>query len=290
MSRSALFFVNRTSRKGARTAELASARLRGLGFSLVECPTRDPKSLRATIRERRAQVDLAIIGGGDGTLNGAVDALVETDLALGILPLGTANDLAQTLRIPKNVADACDVIANGTLRRIDVGSVNGKHFLNEAGLGMSAKLARRLTKKGKGLFGTVAVGWSALQIMVRARPFHARVRCGDATTEVRTLHMMVANGSNFGGWIVNRDAAIDDQVLDLYSFEITHWRQVLSVLPSMLKGRYQDCPGVRLMHGSEFEIHTKRPHSVDTDGEITTQCPAVFRILPRALSVFVPSA
>ncbi|MBC5823967.1 MAG: lipid kinase [Candidatus Eremiobacteraeota bacterium] len=288
MSVPTLFFVNRTSRRGAQTADAAGRKLFELGFSLIECPMSDPRSLRDTIRNRRQDVRLAIIGGGDGTLNGAADALVETNLPLGILPLGTANDLAQTLGIPKRIPDACEVIARGKTRRIDVGTVNGKHFLNEAGLGLSAKLARRLTKKGKGVFGTLAVGWSALQIMVRARPFRAEVRCGDQVLALRSIHIMVANGSNFGGWIVNRDAAIDDQVLDLYSLEVEHWRQTFSILPSMLTGRYESCPGLRLLHGREFEIKTARPHSIDTDGEITTQCPAVFRLLPQALSVFVP--
>ncbi|MHC5722287.1 MAG: diacylglycerol kinase family protein, partial [Nostoc sp.] len=91
--------------------------------------------------------ELVIIGGGDGTLNAAVDALVDTQLPLGILPLGTANDLARTLEIPNSLSEACKIIAYRNLHRIDLGWVNGKHFFNVASLGLSVKITERLTKE-----------------------------------------------------------------------------------------------------------------------------------------------
>jgi YegS/Rv2252/BmrU family lipid kinase len=290
MRRRAVFFVNRSARRGAEKIAEAAQRLTGLGFELHEESTYNAQHLQQKIREHRDAVDVVIIGGGDGTLNGAVDALVETDLPLGILPLGTANDLAATLGLPTAVSQACEVIAAGCTRRIDVGRVNDKHFLNEAGLGLSARLARRLTQKGKGIWGTFAVGASACKVLSQAKPFAAEVRYQGKVLHVETMHLMVGNGRNFGGWITNREASIDDRMLDLYSFEIKQWSDTLAMGAALIKGRYADCPAVRLLHGPQFEISTASPRAIDTDGELTTRTPALFCVVPHALSVFVPAA
>ena len=82
-------------------------------------------------------VDLVVIVGGDGTVNAALRGLMETGLPLGILPLGTANDLARTLRIPADPSAAAAVIIGGQMRRIDVDQVNDQFFINVASMGLS---------------------------------------------------------------------------------------------------------------------------------------------------------
>src|SRR5262245_42806350 len=96
----ALLLVNRHSRRGKEQAEQAAGLLRGLGIELLEEPLGKPEELSDVIRRRKGEVDLVIVGGGDGSLNSAADGLVEAQLPVGILPLGTANDLARTLGIP----------------------------------------------------------------------------------------------------------------------------------------------------------------------------------------------
>ncbi|MHC5828099.1 MAG: diacylglycerol kinase family protein, partial [Nostoc sp.] len=127
-----------------------------------------PKHLAEVIFRYQHQVELVIIGGGDGTLNAAVDALVDTQLPLGILPLGTANDLARTLEIPNSLSEACKIIAYGNLHRIDLGWVNGKHFFNVASLGLSVKITERLTKEVKRRWGIFAYAATALQVIWEA--------------------------------------------------------------------------------------------------------------------------
>ena len=135
MSHRALLLVNRHARQGDKGVSEAIDQLKSLDFEVLEEAIENPQHLPEVIRHYQHQVDLVIIGGGDGTLNAAVDALVETQLPLGILPLGTANDLARTLEIPNSLPEACKIIARGKIRRIDLGWVNGKHFFNVASLG-----------------------------------------------------------------------------------------------------------------------------------------------------------
>jgi hypothetical protein len=121
--------------------------LEASGIELLQASSCSAADLPHTILHRRHEVDSVIIAGGDGTLNAAAGALVETGLPLGILPTGTANDLARTLAISGDLPQAASVIAAGRRGRIDLGDVNGHPFFNFASIGLSAELARQLTRE-----------------------------------------------------------------------------------------------------------------------------------------------
>jgi len=289
MSSRALLLVNRHARQGQKNLSEAIDYLKTLGFNLIEEPIEDPKHLSEVILRYQHQVDLVIIGGGDGTLNAAVDALVDTQLPLGILPLGTANDLARTLGIPNSLTEACKIIAYGDLRRIDLGWVNNKHFFNVASMGLSVKITQRLTKEVKRRWGIFAYAATALQVIWEARPFSAEIVINDKSFRVKTVQIAVGNGRYYGGGMaVADDATIDDQRLDLYSLEVKHWWQIILLLPSMRQGRHIHWREVRALQGQEIKVYTRKPRPINTDGEITTYTPAHFRVIPRAVAVLVP--
>lgn len=224
MSQRALLLVNRHSRHGQKNISQAVERLKSLGLQLMEESIEDPMKVSDAIRNYRQQVDLVIVGGGDGTLNAAVDGIVDTQLPLGVLPLGTANDLARTLNIPTSIPEACQVIAAGQTRRIDLGWVNGKHFFNVASLGLSVQITQKLTKEAKRRWGVFAYAATAIQVVWQSRPFRAEIRLNGEPIEVKTVQIAVGNGRYYGGGMaVTHDATIDDQTLDLYSLELQHW-------------------------------------------------------------------
>ncbi|MBD2441453.1 lipid kinase [Nostoc sp. FACHB-110] len=285
----ALLLVNRHARQGHERLLEAIYYLEKLGFKLIEESTEHPQHLSEVIIRHQHEVDLVIVGGGDGTLNAAVDALVETKLPLGILPLGTANDLARTLGIPNALAEACQIIACGEMRYIDLGWVNDKHFFNVASMGLSVKITQRLTKEVKRRWGIFAYAAIALQVIWESRPFSAEIRMKDKSFRVKTVQIAIGNGRYYGGGMaVVHDATIDDQRLDLYSLEIQHWWQIIPLLPAMRQGRHIRWRGVRALQGQEFEISTRKPRPINTDGEITTYTPATFKVIPRAVKVLVP--
>lgn len=289
MNQRALLLVNRHARRGQTDLSQAIAHLQELGLELAEEPIQDPQSISETIRRYEKRVDLVIIGGGDGTLNAAIDGLIDTQMPLGILPLGTANDLARTLGIPKTLPEACDVMANGRTERIDLGWVNGKHFFNVASLGLSVKITKQLSRDIKRRWGVLAYAIAAAQVLLKSVPFAAEIRVNGEVHQVRTVQIAIGNGRYYGGGMtVAKDAAIDDQRLDLYSLEIKHWWQMVALLPNMRSGTHSSWSFVRSLAGQEIEVHTRRHHSINTDGEITTTTPARFRVIPKVISVLVP--
>ena len=289
MKQRALFLVNRQARRGAQNIELAAQKLRRSGFELVEVPTENPLQLSEVIRAHERSVDLVIVGGGDGTLNAAIGGLVDTQLPLGILPLGTANDLARTLGIPTNIDLACAMIAGRQMKRIDLGWVNGHYFFNVASFGLSVDITDRLTQQTKRRWGVMAYGIAAIQALWQSRPFRVVIRSGDRVEKVRTIQVTVGNGVYYGGGLaVADDASIADERLDLYSLEIDHFWRWINLLPAMYRGHHHLYPYVHAQQGQEFFIDCNRSLAINTDGEIKTETPAHFKVISKAISVLVP--
>lgn len=291
MPRRALLIINRNSRQGKSAATQIVSTLRELGFKLIEETPPKSGQLGDAVRRHKTGVDLVVIAGGDGTLNAAADALVETGLPLGIVPTGTANDLAHTLGLPLDIAEACRVIAQGQPRAIDLGVVNGKHYFNVAGLGLSVKITRELSKDQKSRWGVLAYLLTAMRVAWDARPFPATILAGEAAIKVRTVQITIGNGRYYGGSLtVDEHAAIDDGLLNLYSLEIDRWWQIIPILPAMWFGTLAKSPRVRTLASDQFVIETDRAHPVNADGELTSRTPAEFRVAPKAINVIVGKA
>ena len=242
------------------------------------------------IRATKGEIESTIIGGGDGTLNAALPGLLETGLPLGIIPLGTANDLARTLGIPTDLAAAARIIACAKVQRVDIGEVNGHPFFNVASIGFGVDLTRALTRNSKRRFGTIGYAIAALRAVSRLRPFRAEIMHGHTIHISRTIHVAVGNGRHYGGGMtVSEHARIDDGRLHIYSLEVDALWRLLRLLPALRSGRHDAWKEIRTLEGEEIEVRTpRRPRSVNTDGEIVTQTPAHFRVRGHAISVFIP--
>jgi diacylglycerol kinase (ATP) len=289
MSTHALLLINRHARQGQQQADAVITELRSLGLTLIEATPDSPEHIAEAIHQHQDQVDLVIVGGGDGTLNSAARALVTTQLPLGILPLGTANDLARTLGISTNLTEACQIIKQGKTQAIDLGCVNDQYFFNVASLGLSVQITHRLTKDVKRRWGVLAYAVTALKVLLNSRPFSAEIRCEGMVTPVKVVQIAVGNGRFYGGGMaIAHDAQINDQRLDLYTLEINHWWQMLALLPTLWQGYHTTTAWANAWQGQELFVNTRRPRLINTDGEISTTTPAHFRILPAALRVFVP--
>jgi YegS/Rv2252/BmrU family lipid kinase len=288
---SALLIVNRQSRGGQ--GDLAPARevLTKRGITVIEGPFERAEEIAATIRRERANVDLVILAGGDGTMNAAADALVECRLPFGILPAGTANDLARTLHIPTDLVAAAAVIAGGRRHAIDLGRVNGKHFFNAASIGLAAEVTRHHTAERKRRFWIFAYVLSVRDAHRTTRPFRARLRCDGRELRLRAIQITVGNGRHYGGGMtVSEDAAIDDGWLDVYCLKPGSFWRLLTLFPALRCGRLRPNETVHAMRGREVDVITREPLPINTDGELTVRTPAEFRVIPGALEVFVPAS
>lgn len=287
--RRALMLVNPNSRRGSAGLDPVVDRLRAGGIDAVIERFATPDEVAADIARRRHEADLVIVCGGDGTINSAARGVLETGLPMGIMPMGTANDLARTLGIPDDLLKAADIILAGHTSRIDLGEVNGHPFFNVASMGLSADLARGLTPEVKRRWGKLGYALAALKVALKTKPFRAQIISGDETVSVKTLQIAVGNGVHYGGGnVVHADATIEDGHLDLYSLELADVWKFGLMLGAFRRGEHGAWDEVRTAKSTEFDIRTKEPMPINTDGDIVTHTPAHFIIRPSAVTVFSP--
>ncbi len=289
MTRPALLVVNARSRQGADAAATVALALERAGVPVLQRPCADAGQLPGLVCSLVDQVDRVVLGGGDGTLNAAAPGLIAAPLPLGIIPLGTANDLARTLGIPLDIEQAAQVVATGRLHRIDLGKANGHPFFNVASIGFGVDLMRALTRDSKRRWGPLGYAVAGLRAIRRLRPFGVEIVQGNTSHFSRTVHVSVGNGRHYGGGMtVSEGARIDDGRLDIYSLEVQSLWRLLLMLPALRSGRHHAWSEIRTLSSDEIELRTRRPRSVNTDGEITTRTPARFRVLHGALNIYVP--
>lgn len=275
----AQLILNRHSRRGRESAPEVRDALHRSGIDFVE---------GGSPQDIDVDADCVIAAGGDGTIIGAVGEALRRGLPLGVVPLGTFNELARTLELPLDIQGAVRVITGRRERAIDVGRVNGRYFVNEASIGISSRISRLQTPELKQRFGFLAVVATALQAFRHSRPIHAEVRSDDGEECLKTIQLTIANSHRFGGFFNVAGAAIDDGWLDLYSVDIENVRDAFGIARAIFAGRRQDVAGLRSLRSRRFHVSTRHPHHVTADAEPAGTTPATFEVLPKALRVYVP--
>src|SRR5262245_57694752 len=150
-----IVIINPVSGTGARAgearrrADLALARLSAHGLSPDVQITEAPGHARALAQAARdAGAAVVIAWGGDGTVNEVASALVGSSTALGVVPGGSGNGLARELNLPLAASAALEVALGGSERVIDAGEIDGRVFVNVAGIGLDARIAHRFAAWG----------------------------------------------------------------------------------------------------------------------------------------------
>ncbi len=213
---------------------------------------------------------------------------------LGVLPLGTANDFARTLDLPRDLASAVSALATGKVVDIDLGRANSKPFLNVASLGLSVETTRVLRPVVKRWLEPAAYPLAAIIAYRRHQPFRARLDFPDgdhASLDLGDLlQVTVGNGRYYGGGnAVAPDAGIDDSRLDLNAIYAGRLRDHLSVARLLRDGTLVDYEHVQHLATRAVVVSTDEPQPVNLDGDIATMSPVEFLVQRNAIEVAVPA-
>lgn len=261
------------------------------GYHTIELPgderQADPNLL---IKKYQQRISFVMIGGGDGSVNLALPALLETQLPLVVYPLGTANNLARSFNLPSDPVQVVSLLKEVTAIKVDVGLVNGIPFVNVAGLGLSTVVNKTVTPILKKKLGVFAFILTALKIAPKMNPFRATITQGRSIIiHSHSWQITVCNGKYYGaGMAIKHDASLFDEKLHCLSTEVSKWWQAFTLIPAFFSGRYKKKHDVTILADREFKIETRRCFPVDVDGDIKTTTPAHFKIAPKALNLFVP--
>jgi YegS/Rv2252/BmrU family lipid kinase len=287
-----LAILNAHARRVGEARSAVSEAMTASGYDATIVESESCEHLGALVAEHAASVDVIAVCGGDGTLVSSVGPLLKADKPLAIFPLGTINELARSLSIPLDLGEACKLIASGDHRKIDIGCVNDQYFLNEASLGLSARVAKlQHDETLKKRFGMLAVPITTLRALPWLQPFHVNVRTANGEQKrMRTVQVTVANNAHFGALVQDSERHIDDGDIALYSISLRNWWQAARIVASVFSRHFPNAPGVRRLRSTSFDVETRKPRHIYADGEYVTKTPARFSVLPRALTVIVPPA
>jgi len=252
----------------------------------------DAQLLAREAAERGDPIVLAV--GGDGTANEVAEGLLGSETALGLVPMGSGNGLARTLGIPLRPGPALQALEGAVTRRMDVGIVNGRPFLNVAGAGFDAVVGEEFHRHGRrggrrGVFTYVRLG---VRKVFSYQPEAWLVECGNQRFEGRALIVAFVNGRQYGGAaVIAPGARLDDGLLDVVVLEDAPVVELLLNVPRLFLGTIDRCRRYRRMAVAEAVLTGATPVLFHRDGEPE---PAVDRIearvQPRALKVLVPRA
>ncbi|MEV5407808.1 diacylglycerol kinase family protein [Thermopolyspora sp. NPDC052614] len=284
--------VNTHSRRGrnkyfSALRALESEGFRPLGTFAVMDPRRLPDTIDAALG---LGPDLLIVGGGDGTLSESVKHVAGTDVALGVLPLGTTNNFARSLGLPLDPARAIRVFSTGKVADIDLGMAGDRPFANLTSFGVSVEVAGTVKPWLKRLLGRAAYPLTALTVLPSHQPFRAVITVDGRRHQLLTHQLNIANGRFHGGWQIAKDISIDNHTLAAY--QLGSGKRLRLLLETMIRattGRWQSLAGGPFVTGHEMLIEIDPPMASDVDGEVRQRTPLLVRSIPNGLRVMVPS-
>lgn len=229
---------------------------------------------------------LVVAWGGDGTVNEVASALAFGDIPLGIVPAGSGNGLARDLRVSRNPQRAIREALAASPRRVDVGELGGRLFVNVAGVGFDAHVAACFARDNvrRGL-------WKYVMLTVRelARYTSRWYVINDAPNPRRALLVAVANSSQFGnGARIAPGARVDDGYLDLVVFEESSRLLTLCAIPRLFVGGVTRIRGLSISRTDRVVIECGQPTDYHVDGEpVSDGLRLEGRVHPAALKVCV---
>ncbi|WP_049722839.1 lipid kinase [Gilvimarinus polysaccharolyticus] len=289
--RNALLIVNPKARQGAEAQlDAGLERLEQAGIHVERLNSHSADTSRQAVFDRKSHLDLVIVGGGDGTISSMAGTLYQCDLPLAVLPLGTANDLARSLGLSTELAEAFETIALGRCQKIDLGVVNEHYFFNVAHLGLGVKVTEELTCEVKKQWGVFSYLKALFAALARVKQFKVNISADGVHYRQRSIQMAIGNGRYYGGGnVVDENSRIDDGKLSLYSLRPQTLWELLTLAPLLRDGKQHYNERVFNIQAKKIEIITGRKvMAIHADGEPVANTPAHFSVLPKALEVVVP--
>ena len=272
-----------------------STRARGQTRAIGELPgnatfaiTSEPGEARALAAQAQSQgYRIVVAAGGDGTINEVVNGLAGTDVALGVLPVGTMNVFAAELGLPARLRDAWRVITHGRAREVDLACANRRYFVQLAGVGLDAQVVKETTWDMKRTLGPISYLVSAAHVAAR-KPPRLVIEAGDRMEE--GTFVLIGNGRYYGGRLeFFREAKIDDGLLDVLIFQRMGHLDIARYIASMLMRRHTTLSDVIYLQTRKLRVTSDEEVPVEVDGELATTLPVTFRIVSRKLKVMVPA-
>ena len=260
--------------------------------------TQPGDTTRQVAKAAASGVDIALIAGGDGTINEAANGLRGTETVLGIIPVGTGNILAHQLEMPTlslvaplQVRQVADALLSGRVQRVDLGTVNDRAFICWAGLGLDAEITAQMEPRTKQMkrLKTLPYIIAGFTVASEYRGVRSSLVIEDRVIRTRALMIVASNIQLYASFFqIAPHAKMDDGLLDIFVFKGLGLSYALRHAVLSLQGRHVDSPDVMHALARHMTAETVPSVAVHVDGDPYGSTPAELHIAPAQLRLLVP--
>jgi YegS/Rv2252/BmrU family lipid kinase len=263
------------------------------GWSTRVYQTTGQESVAEVVRQALVDgAEMVVAAGGDGTISAASSGMTYSNVPLGILPTGTWNALAHNLGIPILFEDALQLLVTSQRRiKMDALEINGRDYLLNVGVGLSAAVIQNTQRQQKRKFGFLAYAWNLIAQMTGLRLRQYRLGLDGCEVKLRASELMVVNSSilGLGELPTVLDIHPDDGRVEIIAICAPTVISLIGVALNFLIGRRKQTPGfLSFSAAHHITIRARQRVVVQADGEIIGHTPLEIRLRPGAVDVIVP--
>lgn len=265
------------------------AAARAAGCIVTETETTAPGHAEAIARDvSPGDFDVIAAAGGDGTVNEVINGLQDKAIAIGVIPLGTANVLADEISLARTPQAIAHALARGPIRPVHVGEANGRRFMMMAGAGFDADVVSGVSLDLKKRIGPLAYVWQAAVQAFKKSPPVCEITIDG--TAYRSASAVVCNGKRYGGpFIAAPRASLADDCFHVVLMPGGGWLDIARYGVALLLGRIGDLGDVTLVPGREIVVRGLNGRPVQADGDIIAALPVHIRIVPEPVRLVFPA-
>ena len=289
-----LIFINPASAGGKAIAsrDEISSELDRLGVDHDIHMTKSLEDLVATTRKGLdSDYSNFIAVGGDGTLHHMVNVLAGSNKNLGVIPMGSGNDIAINLGIPSDIKKCCRIIKDQNVKKLDLGLINDKHYyLCIAGSGFDSEVNDLANNTRYPIKGPSKYTYSVYKTLLTFQSKEFTVTSDGDGRSIYGMMIACANLPSYGGGMkIAPDASASDGLFDICIIKRMSKLHFIKVFPKVFEGKHTDDPSVEIFRTREMKLESDYDFSVFADGEYICKLPAVFKIAPGKLNFLLPS-
>ncbi len=263
------------------------------GYEVTAYPTQSAGDAVRVVKERHAGYDMVVCSGGDGTLDEVVTGMMKSEkrLPIGYVPAGSTNDFANSLKIPKNMRQAADVVVNGRDFDCDIGSFNKDIFIYVAAFGIFTDVSYQTKQDVKNVLGHAAYLLEGVRRLPSVRAYPLRITCNGEMIEGEFIYGMITNSHSVGGFrgITGKNVSLDDGL-----FEVTLIRKpsnpldinniILALVDKRVKSEH-----IYTYEAESIRVESQEPVAWTLDGEFGGEhLVAQIQNCHRALKIRIP--
>ncbi|MGE7980437.1 diacylglycerol kinase [Psychrobacillus sp. NPDC093200] len=253
--------------------------------------TGEGDAINAAKKAVENKFDIIIAAGGDGTLNEVVAGVSEFENRpkIGVIPMGTTNDFARAVHIPRDIHRAVEIIIKGDTIPVDVGKVNDRYFINIAGGGRITELTYEVPSKLKTMLGQLAYYLKGIEMLPSINATKVRIEYDGEVFEDEAMMFLVGLTNSVGGFEkLAPNSSINDGKFSLLILKKVNIAEFIRLATLAIRGEHLGDPHVIYEKATNIKVTSDDKVLLNLDGEYGGTIPATFHNLYRHIEVFVP--